>query len=172
MTPSIDFIDKKILKALLSKGRSTFAELAAQVGLTAPTVHDRVKKLERSGIVQGYTAILNPGMLGYEMTALVHITTSSNVPAREYELKLSQISEIQECYSVAGDADYVARVLTKNPRTLEAVLQRIRNLSGTSSTKATVVLSAPIHRNTLPLDDEIHEFPGEQTPLARSQSAR
>jgi len=53
MNPPIDFIDKQILKALLSKGRSTFAELAAQVGLTAPTVHDRVKKLERTGIIEG-----------------------------------------------------------------------------------------------------------------------
>jgi Lrp/AsnC family leucine-responsive transcriptional regulator len=172
MNSNIDFIDKKILRALLSKGRSTFAELAAQVGLTAPTVHDRVKKLERGGIIQGYTAILNPGMLGYEMTALIQITTSNNIAARDYEAKLSQIPEIQECYSVAGDATYVARVLTKNPRTLEGVLQRIRNLAGTLSTKATVVLSAPIHRHTLPMDEEIHEFPGDTSPLARSQSVR
>ena len=93
---STDFVDRKILRALLSKGRSTFADLASQAGLTAPTVHDRVKKLERCGVIKGYTAIVNPAMLGYEIIAMVSITTSATVPAREYEARLAEISEIQE----------------------------------------------------------------------------
>ena len=78
MSAPIDFIDRQILQALLSKGRSTFAELAAQVGLTAPTVHDRVKKLERTGIVEGYSASVNPSTLGYEINAFIGITTATN----------------------------------------------------------------------------------------------
>jgi len=164
---SIDFIDRKILKALLSKGRSTFAELAAQAGLTAPTVHDRVKKLERCGIIKGYTAIVNPAMLGYEITAMICITASASVSSRDYEARLAEISEIQECFSVAGEESYMARVLTKNPQTLEHLLQRIRSLPGTVHTKAAVILSSPISRHTLPHDEEVREFHGEKPALVR-----
>jgi Lrp/AsnC family leucine-responsive transcriptional regulator len=163
---SIDFTDKKILSALLSKGRSTFAELAAQVGLTAPTVHDRVKKLERSGIIEGYTAIINPESLGYDITAMVSITTAAEISPSEYEARLSEISEIQKCFSVAGDETYVALILTRTPATLEKVLQRIKGIHGTLTTKASVVLSAPISRHTLPQEDDVREFPSESSKSA------
>lgn len=170
---SIDFTDKKILAALLSKGRSTFAELAAQVGLTAPTVHDRVKKLERSGIIEGYTAIINPASLGYDITAMVSITTAASVTSVDYERRLSEISEIQKCYSVAGEETYIALVLTRTPKTLEAVLQRIKSIPGTLTTKAAVVLSDPISRHTLPQDDDVREFPAESSSAASlAQSSR
>lgn len=156
---SIDFTDKKILSALLSKGRSTFAELAVQVGLTAPTVHDRVKKLERSGIINGYTTIINPSALGYHITAMVSITTTTQLPAEDYEGRLDEISEIQKCYSVAGDENYIALVLTKNPQTLEKLVRRIQRLPGTLTVKASVILSSPVNRNSLPVEDDVREFP-------------
>jgi Lrp/AsnC family leucine-responsive transcriptional regulator len=162
---TIDFTDRKILSALLAKGRSTFAELAAQVGLTAPTVHDRVKKLERSGIIEGYTAIINSASLGYEITALVHVVTDARVASREYEERLSEISEIQRCFSVAGEETYVVLVLTRSPKTLEGVLQRIKSTPGTVSTKASVILSCPINRHTLPHEEEVREFPAESKPV-------
>ena len=165
---SIDFTDKKILSALLSKGRSTFAELAAQVGLTAPTVHDRVKKLERSGVIEGYTAIINPAALGYDITAMVKITTASDVRAQDYESHLSEISEIQQCYSVAGEETYVALVLTRTPKTLEKILQRIKTIPGTMSTKTSVVLSAPVSRHTLPQEEDVREFPAESSGSSAS----
>ncbi len=173
MDISFDFIDKKILKALLNKGRSTFAELAAQVGLTAPTVHDRVKKLERSGMIKGYTTLVNSPMLGYHITAFLSITTSTRVTGREYESRLADISEIQKCYSVAGEETYVALVITRNPRTLEQLLQRIKSIPGTVAINTKVVLSSPINRNTLPLpaDEEVREFPGDQPALARSSQS-
>ncbi len=164
---AVDFIDKKILRALLTKGRSTFAELAAQAGLTAPTVHDRVKKLERCGIIKGYAAIVNPAMLGYEITAMMSITTAASTSSREYEARLAEISEIQECFTLAGEETYMARVITKSPKSLEQLLQRIRNLPGTVSTKTSVVLSSPISRHTLPQDEEVREFPGEKSALVR-----
>ena len=163
---TIDFTDRKILSALLSKGRSTFAELAAQVGLTAPTVHDRVKKLERSGIIEGYTAIITPASLGYEITAMVHIVTDARVASTDYEKHLTEISEIQKCYSVAGEETYVAIILTRSPKTLEKVLQRIKSTPGTVSTKASVILSSPINRHTLPHEEEVREFPAESKPAS------
>ncbi|MGH9323910.1 MAG: Lrp/AsnC family transcriptional regulator [Vicinamibacteria bacterium] len=169
---TIDFTDRKILSALLSKGRSTFAELAAQVGLTAPTVHDRVKKLERSGIIEGYTAIINASSLGYDITAMVHIVTDAKIASSEYEKHLSEISEIQKCFSIAGDETYVVFVLTRTPKTLEKVLQRIKSIPGTVSTKASVILSSPISRHTLPHEDEVREFPSESKPASAASMAR
>ena len=172
MSTPIDFIDRQILQALLSKGRSTFAELAAQVGLTAPTVHDRVKKLERTGIIEGYSASVNPSALGYEISAFIAITTTAGVTTRDYESRLGDISEIQECFAVAGEETYMVRVITKNPRSLELLLQRIKSIPGTLSTKTTVVLSTTISRHTLPLEDDVREFPGEPRALASSHGGR
>ena len=172
MSAPIDFIDRQILQALLSKGRSTFAELAAQVGLTAPTVHDRVKKLERTGIVEGYSASVNPSTLGYEINAFIGITTAASVISREYEARLRDVSEIQECFGVAGEETYMVRVITKNARSLELLLQRIKGIPGTLSTKTTVVLSTTISRHTLPVEEEVREFPGEPRALASSHGAR
>lgn len=172
MSALIDFIDRQILQALLSKGRSTFAELAAQVGLTAPTVHDRVKKLERTGIIEGYSALVNPSALGYEISAFIAITTTASVTTREYEARLGDISEIQECFAVAGAETYLARVITKNTRSLELLLQRIKEIPGTLSTRTTVVLSTPVSRHTLPVEKEVREFPGEPRAVASSHGAR
>jgi len=172
MSALIDFIDRQILQALLSKGRSTFAELAAQVGLTAPTVHDRVKKLERTGIIEGYSALVNPSALGYEISAFIAITTTASVTTREYEARLGDISEIQECFAVAGSETYLARVITKNTRSLELLLQRIKEIPGTLSTRTTVVLSTPVSRHTLPVEKEVREFPGEPRAVVSSHGAR
>lgn len=165
---SLDFTDKKILAALLSKGRSTFAELASQVGLTAPTVHDRVKKLERSGVIEGYTAIINPASLGYDITAMVRITTDADAMSQDYENHLAEVPEIQQCFSVAGEETYVALVLTRSPKTLENVLQRIKSIPGTTSLKTSVVLSAPISRHTLPQEEDVREFPSESSSKSAS----
>jgi Lrp/AsnC family leucine-responsive transcriptional regulator len=167
---AIDFTDRKILSALLSKGRSTFAELAAQVGLTAPTVHDRVKKLERGGIIEGYTAIINPSSLGYDITAMVSIVTDAKAASNDYESRLAEISEIQKCLSVAGEETYVVFVLTRTPKTLERVLQRIKSIPGTVSTKASVVLSSPISRHTLPQEDDVREFTSEPSRESKPAS--
>ena len=152
MNEPIDSIDRRILRALLSKGRSTFAELAAQVGLTAPTVHDRVKKLERGGDIQGYSASVDASLLGFDLKALISITASPEISGGEYVKRLSDIPEVQECYSVAGEETYVAQVLTRSSRTLEKLLEQIRALPGTVRTTAKVILSVPISRQSLPLD--------------------
>lgn len=154
----IDLTDKNILSALLAKGRSTFAELATQVGLTAPTVHDRVKKLERSGVIEGYTAIINPSSLGYYITGIVNIVTEASVVSKLYEQQLSKISEIQRCFSVAGDETYIAIVLTQTPETFEVILNQIRAIPGTLTTQSSVVLSTPISRHTLPQIKGIRAF--------------
>jgi len=179
MNEPIDSIDRRILKALLSKGRSTFAELAAQVGLTAPTVHDRVKKLERGGVIQGYSASVDPSLLGFDLKALISITASPEISAGEYVKLLSDIPEVQECYSVAGEETYVARVLTRSSRTLEKLLEQIRALPGTVRTTAKVILSVPISRQSLPpLDaqaaevegvEEVEVEPAEQRPESQRE---
>jgi Lrp/AsnC family leucine-responsive transcriptional regulator len=166
MNEPIDSIDRHILKALLTKGRSTFAELAAQVGLTAPTVHDRVKKLERGGVIQGYSASVDPGLLGFDLKALISITTSPEISSREYLNLLSDIAEVQECYSVAGEETYVARIITQNSQTLEKLLLQIRALRGTVATKATVILSVPISRQSLPLEEPEPERPEREVERA------
>ena len=101
---------------------------------------------------------------------MVSITTDSEVSSQDYESHLAEISEIQQCFSVAGEETYMALVLTRTPKTLEKVLQRIKGIPGTMSTKTSVVLSAPIARHTLPQEDDVREFPAESNASSASMA--
>ena len=105
---------------------------------------------------------------------MVRITTFSDVTSHDYERHLAEISEIQQCFSVAGEETYVALILTRTPKTLETVLGRIKTIPGTMATKTSMVLSAPISRHTLPQEpqqEDVREFPAE-SPAESASIAR
>jgi DNA-binding Lrp family transcriptional regulator len=101
---------------------------------------------------------------------MVSIVTDAKAASNDYESRLAEISEIQKCLSVAGEETYVVFVLTRTPKTLERVLQRIKSIPGTVSTKASVVLSSPISRHTLPQEDDVREFTSEPSRESKPAS--
>lgn len=114
----LNSIDRNILRELQKDGRITFSELAKRVGLTTSPCLERVKRMEREGIIQGYNALLNPGLLNVGLVVFVQIRLSrtSQDIFTQFKDAAINLSEVQECYLVSGNFDYLikARVTDMN----------------------------------------------------------
>ncbi len=138
--------DAAILRALQADGRATYAEIGRTVGLAPSTVHDRMRKLEESGVIQGYRAVVNPEALGLFVTALVSVTPLDPKQPDDLPERVVEFPEVEDCHSVAGGENYVLKVRTGTTSDLEDLLRRLREKAGVQ-TRTTVVLSTPFeHR--------------------------
>ena len=148
--PGLDSVDRALLAALRTNGRASYAELARLVGLSAPSVQDRVKRLEDRGFVAGYAAIVVPRAIGLGVTALVGISQGEGADQEDVARRLRDVEAIEDCWLVAGEESFVAKVRVADVAALEhtlAVLQRIR---GVARTRTTVVLSTRWEGRTPP----------------------
>ncbi len=137
----MDDIDIKILKLLQKNARITISDLSTSIGMSMPAISERLKKLESSGIIEQYCAILNPLLLNKQLTALMFISLENPRFNDSFAAFIKQEAEIQECYYIAGDFDYFIKIITQNTLSLEQLLNRIKTLDGVQKTKTTVVLS-------------------------------
>ena len=138
---TIDAVDRTLIAALRANARATFADLARDVGLSAPAVHDRVKRLEASGIVTGYHAAVAPAALGLGVSALVGILQSDDAEQDELTQRLAEVPEIEDCWFVAGEESFVVKVRVPDVDSLEHTLGVLRRIPGVARTRTTVVLS-------------------------------
>ena len=111
----LDRINKRILQELLANGRITNAELAERVGLSPSACLRRTQDLERSGIIQGYRAVLNPAALGIGFTAYIAVGLSDHTKASQeaFEKAITRSPEVRECHNITGSFEYIMRVETK-----------------------------------------------------------
>lgn len=139
----IDDLDYKILENLSSKGRTTWADLAHLLGLSAPSTAERVKRLEEKGVIVGYRATLNYRSLGYSVTAFISVSLSHPKYISGFLKAIEKIGEVEECHHVAGDEDYLLKVRCKDTEHLDKFLsENLKMLPGISRTKTTIVLSS------------------------------
>ena len=139
---AVDRKDLAIVAALQEDARATYAQIGGRVGLSASSVHDRVRKLEDRGVIRGYGASVNPEALGLAVTALISIMPLDPKQPDDLPERVIGFPEIQDCYSVAGAENYVLKVRTKTTADLEDLLRRLRETAGVQ-TRTTVVLSTP-----------------------------
>lgn len=137
----MDAVDRKLVDALRGNARATYAELARLVGLSAPAVHERVAKLENSGVITGYHASVRPEALGYAMNALVGVFINDFVDTDELAEHLADLDEVEHCWFVAGEETFVIKVRVPDVHGLEATIRRLNAIPGISRTRTTVVLS-------------------------------
>jgi Lrp/AsnC family leucine-responsive transcriptional regulator len=142
----LDELDLQLLDALQRNARSTFTELGSVVGLKAPAVHDRVKRLEQRGYIRGYSAQLDAERLGLHLTAFVSCYTSPDCAYDEFTRRLSEMPEICEVHSVAGEETFLCKVVTRSTQHLDELLARLKATPGMARTRTTVVLSMPFER--------------------------
>lgn len=142
--------DRALLSALSRDGRASITELAEQVGLSVSAVHQRVRRLEKSGLITGYGARLDAEAVGLPLTAFVSITPTDSAAPDDAPDRLAHLSAIEACHSVAGEESYILKVRVATPTALELLLQEIRAAAGVS-TRTTVVLSTPYENRALPL---------------------
>lgn len=142
----LDELDLRLLDALQHHARSTFAELGGLVGLKAPAVHDRVKRLEQRGLIQGYSAQLNAPGLGFGLVAFVSCYSAPETKYDEFTQRLAQMPEVCEVHSVAGEESFLCKVVTRSTQHLDELLGRLKNVPGMARTRTTIVLSTPFER--------------------------
>jgi Lrp/AsnC family leucine-responsive transcriptional regulator len=135
-------IDRQIVTLLAGDGRMSFTDLARETGLSVSAVHQRVRRLEKRGVVRGYAAIIDHDAIGLPLTAFVSIKPIDPAAPDDAPERLAHLSAIEACHSVAGDESYILKVRVASPLALEELLQHIR-ASANVSTRTTVVLSTP-----------------------------
>jgi Lrp/AsnC family leucine-responsive transcriptional regulator len=138
----LDERDLDIIAALRDDARATYADVGSRVGLSASAVHDRVRKLEAAGVIQAYRAVVDPEALGFMVTALVEATPLDPSQPDDLPDRLADFAEVEDCFSVAGDANYVLKVRVRTTGDLEELIRRLREKAGVA-TRTTVVLSIP-----------------------------
>jgi len=143
----LDGIDRRLVQLLTVNARTTTADLARQVGMSAPSVADRLRRLEESGVVRGYTLDVDPVALGYTLTAIVRIRPLPG-QLRKVEKLIAGIGEFVECDKVTGDDCFIARLLLKSIAQLDGVLDRITEYAETNTA---IVKSSPVRRRLPPL---------------------
>jgi Lrp/AsnC family leucine-responsive transcriptional regulator len=144
--PELDYLDLQLVEALQRNARSTFAELGTIVGLKAPAVHERVKRLEARGYLRGYAAQVDNRRLGYELMAFVGVITAPEKTYDEFTTQIALLPEVLEMHSVAGDETFLLKVATRSTAHLDDFLSRIKRIPGIARTRTTIVLSTPFER--------------------------
>lgn len=138
----VEDLDRKIVDELSTDGRMSYTDLGRALGMSTSAVHQRVRRLEKRGVIKGYTARVDHAAIGVAMTAFISITPLDPAAPDDIPDRLRDIPAIEECHSVAGDMNYILKVRVATPLELELLLARVRAAANVS-TKTTVVLSTP-----------------------------
>jgi Lrp/AsnC family transcriptional regulator, leucine-responsive regulatory protein len=153
---ALDEIDRQILRLLQRNGRMTNAALAEAVGLTATPMLQRIKKLEQRGVIRGYAALVDPSSVGRGTTAYVLVKQSVHdleTHARFIEA-MGQFSEVLECRHIAGEEDFLLKVVVRDIAEYERfLLHRLTKVSGIDRVKTIFVLSTSKEETAVPIED-------------------
>lgn len=137
----LDEIDLKILRILQKDGKAKFNEIAEEVGLTIPSVSERIHKLENKNFILGNYVKLNRKQFGYDITVFIHVIMESSKNYKTLVTKVEKIPYILECHSVLGEGSHLLKAVVKKTEDLEKLLSEIQSWPGVVSTKTTYVLS-------------------------------
>lgn len=137
----MDTIDKSILRLLQHNSRISASDISKKVYLSVSAVAERIRKLENSGVIKQYTVILDPIALEKELSAYMLISLSSPQESHSFLDFVTYESDILGCYYLAGEFDYMIKIITKNTETLTLVLNKIKSVSGVVKTNTMVVLN-------------------------------
>jgi Lrp/AsnC family leucine-responsive transcriptional regulator len=138
---TLDDIDLKILNLLLQDGRMSHTAIGKENDLSGPSVYARVQRLEREGIIKGYTALLAPEKVGRALAAFVRIRTQTpGYDSEVFERFIQQEEQIVECHDIDGEDCYILKVRTASTQSLQKLLATIRSFPGITRTVTTIAL--------------------------------
>lgn len=143
--------DLKVVERLMQNARATWAELGALIGLSAPAAADRVRKMEDSGMIRGYSAVVDPEAIGLGLTAFISVTLAGFADRSLFIEKIGSLPEVQECHHVAGEDDYILKVRCTGTRHLERLISDQIKSMPEAKTKTTIVLSTVKETIVLPI---------------------
>jgi len=146
----LDAVGRKLLQAVQENARLSFSELGRRVGLSAPAVAERLRKLEELEIITGYHAEVNPVAFGYGVMAVIRLSTSTDKYPRVLELA-QRLPEIRECHHVTGNEAFILKVLATSIPHLESLIAQLSMFGATSTS---IVLSSPVRKRGVDLTNE------------------
>src|SRR3954452_11081366 len=126
MVPGVEDLDRQILRLLAEDGRMSFTDLARETGLSVSAVHQRVRRVQKRGVIRRYSAVLDHEAVGLPLTAFISIKPIDPAAPDDAPEKLAHLQEIEACHSVAGEESYILKVRVASPFALEELLQQIR----------------------------------------------
>jgi len=143
----LDDLDKKLLDILVKDSRTSLKELAQQVGLSSPSVSERLRRLEERGVIRAFTVEIDPEALGFPLQAIVRVRP---LPGKLHIVQqlIEEIPEFGECDKVTGDDCFVARLYVRSMGELDKLLDRIADKAETSTA---IIKAQPIRRRPPPL---------------------
>jgi Lrp/AsnC family leucine-responsive transcriptional regulator len=156
---ALDDTDLRILAVLQEDCRVPLARIGEVVGLSAPAVLERIKKLEAAGVITGYRALLDARRLGLDITAFIGVIVGHPSRIGDFEEQVGRLPGVLECHHVTGEYTLLLKVKTANTSSLERLISQIRSLDGVARTETMVVLSTHTERVQLavapPLDGRV-----------------
>lgn len=150
--PRIDEVDRILLGLLARDGTQSYATLGEQLHLSAPAVHERVKRLKREGVIRGVVAQLDPVALGRPLLCFVRVMTNTIARTR-HVAALTDLPEVEEVHTVTGDCGLFMKVRTRDMKSLESLLDTIHEVEGVTGTQTQMVLSTLMERGPSPVMD-------------------
>lgn len=154
----LDRLDRKILDVLQKDGRIANADLAEKVGLSASACLRRMRTLEEAGVIENYVALLDQKKLGRRMDVFVEIslTGQSRETLEAFERAVARSEEIMECFLMAGDADYILRIIAEDPLDFERIHRdHLTRLPGVLRMKSSFAIRPIVRRTAIPLPETI-----------------
>ena len=152
---ALDEVDVQILNLLQRDGRITNADLAKAVSLSPPSVLQRVRVLEKAGLIRGYHALLDYERLGLRITAMVGITLAlhQDMAIERFRKAIQDVPEILECHHVSGDYDFLLKVVVRDMRAYEVFIrEHLSRIKGVGQIRTSFVLGTPKYTTEVPLD--------------------
>ncbi len=150
----MDAIDYSILSCLKENSRENATNIGLKINLSTSAVIDRIKKMEKSGLIERYTTIINQSVLGRELMAFITVRLEHPKHYENFVKTVEANDSIAECYYIAGDFDFILKIITKSGKNLEEILNGVKSIEGVSMTRTSVVLSENKREVTL-LPDKI-----------------
>ncbi|MFI5386867.1 MAG: Lrp/AsnC family transcriptional regulator [Fimbriimonadales bacterium] len=150
----IDEVDVQLLRLLQQDGRITNADLAKAVGLSPPSVLQRVRALERAGLIKGYAAILDAEKLGLRITAFAAISLSlhQDMPIERFRKAIQSVEEVQECYHISGEYDFLLKINVRDMRAYETLIrEKISRIKGIRQINSSFVFGVTKQTTAIPI---------------------
>lgn len=169
--PEYDATDRAILELLQENCKQPLSSIGSKVGLSAPSVIERIHKLEEAGVIVSYAALLDAKRVGKDIAAFIGVSIDDPQGARNIESQIVAIEDVMECHHVTGQHTLLVKVKAEDTQALEALIDRIRSLAGVIRTETSVVLSTAAERVRIALDS-VEEFAPEPTRRAGGRRSR
>lgn len=149
---ALDDLDRAILAVIQRDGRAAYAEIGAEVGLSVSAVNERLKKLQASGAIKGFTAVISPAAVGLDVLAYISVLIDWSAHNDAFLEAVMAMPEVLECHHVTGDWSYLLKVRTRSNDALEDLISnRIKKLSGVTRSETVIALKSPKETSALPV---------------------